>query len=224
MIFFTAIELSSCKSFKFSKKKYDIIKKGTEFSRKFTIETIFSFMTIRFRSIQMSDHFYMRIFFYNANLSANPIQSIFFLFFSALIAFFLSRFVKFFASVYRVDAHVDNFVHFSKCTISQFLLTNIYRILSKSKGLTKLRGSRVNIDFKHIEQRKHRATVFKKFLCIFIILDFACVVTDQFDFKFKPLNVNLDFSFFFQVQNSDEMMPHFFCDLITITDGHFVDR
>lgn len=175
----------------------------------------------------MSDHSYMRILSHNADLSANPVQPVFFLFSSALIAFFPSRFVKFLASVYRADAHVDNFVHSSECTISQFLLTNIDRILFGSEGLAELRGSRVAIDPKHIERRKRRATVFKKFLYILIILGFACVVTGQLDLKFKPLNVDLDFPFpffFFQVQNPGEMMSHFLGCLTTVTDGHSVGR
>ena len=139
----------------------------------------------------------MRIFFHNADLSANAVQSVFFQLFFTLIVFSSLRFIKFFANVYRVDAHVDNFVHFFECAIFSFSFMNIDRILFENEKLIKLRDNRVVIDFKYIERKKRRATVFKKFFYIFIIFGFACVVTDQFDFKFKFLNVNFDFSFLF---------------------------
>ena len=121
-------------------------------------------------------------------LSANPVQPVFLLSPPALLALFLLRFVKFLAGIYRAGAHVDNFINSSERAASQFSFTNIDRQLSGSEGLTRLCGSRVAIDSKHIERRNSSTTVCKKLLYLLVIFGFACLRAGQLDLETKPLN------------------------------------
>lgn len=115
IIFFTAIKFSTCRFSRFPEKKYDIIEKSIKFSRKFTIWIMFFFMTIKFYSIYMNNHVYIRIFFHNADFFIYSIQSVFFLLFFAFIVFSPLRFIKFLADIDCANAPVDNFVHFFEC-------------------------------------------------------------------------------------------------------------
>ena len=195
MIFFTAMKFSLNKFFKFSKEKYDIIRKNTKFFRKFTTWTIFFCLTIKFFSIHTNDHVYMRILSHYTNFSANLIQLIFFLLFFAFSDLFSLRFVKFFANICRVDVHVDNFVHFFERVISQFSFTNINEKLPENEKLIKLCDNDMIVDFKYIKRRKNRAIIFKKIIYFLVIFDFARFVIEQFDFEIKFANVDIDFSF-----------------------------
>lgn len=217
--------LSLCKSFRFLRGRYDIIRKGTEFSQKFTTWTVFSFMTVRFHSIHMSDHAYMWILSHNVNLFVNFIQSVFLLFPSALLTFSSLRFVKCFADVYHISAHINNFVHFSEWATSQFLFTNIDGELPESERLTRLCDSHVAVNFKYIEWRKISASFLKKFLHILVVFSFAHLMAGQIDLEAQLLNMNLDFPLpllLFQIQNSGEVMLHFLFYLITVTDSCFI--
>ncbi len=80
--------------------------------------------------------------------------------------------MKFLAGIYCAGAHVDNLINFSERAASQFSFTNIDRILSGSEGLTRLCGSRVAVDSKHIERK---SAIIKEIFYLPIIFGFACV-------------------------------------------------
>ena len=93
--------------------------------------------------------------------------------------------------------------------------------------MTRLCGSCVAVDPKHIEWRKSSTAVFKKILYLLIKFGFACAVAGQFDIEAKPPNVDLNFPLpllLFQVQNPGEVMPHLLFRLAAITDGHSIGR
>lgn len=89
--------------------------------------------------------------------------------------------------------------------------------------MTRLCGSNIAFDPKHIERRKSIATVVKKLSYLLVVFGFACRMAGQLDLELKPPNVDHDFPlplFLFQVQNPGEVMPHFLFCLPVVTDGH----
>lgn len=91
--------------------------------------------------------------------------------------------------------------------------------------MTRLCGSGIAVDPKHIERRKSRATVFKKRLNLLIIFGFIRLIAGQLDLKAKLPSVNLDFPLpflLFQVQNLGEVMPHLLTYLPVVTDSRSI--
>jgi len=163
----------------------------------------------------------MRILPHNTDFSANPVQPVFLLLPPALLALSPLRFVKFLAGVYRAGAHIDNFVHPTKRATSQSPFTDIDGELPGSEGLTRLCGSGLAVDPKHIERRETSATVLKKVLYILVVFSFAFLMASHFDLEAKLPSVDLDFPlplFLFKVQNPGEVMPHFLFCLAAVAD------
>ena len=145
----------------------------------------------------------------------------------AFFAFFSLKFVKFFANIHRIDAYVDNFVHFFERITFQFSFTNINEKLFENEKLIKLCDNDLIVNLKYIKRKKSRAIIFKKNRLFFVVFDFIRFVIEQLDFKVKFANVDINFLFFiffFEIQNSNEMTSHFIFYLIAVIDDRFICR
>lgn len=162
-----------CRSFRFSRGRYGITRKDSSASQKSTTWMVFSFLMVRFHPTHLSNDAYMQILPHNTDLSVNLIKLVLLLLCSALLILSSLRFIKILASIYHTGAHVDNFVHLFKWATSQFLFTNIDGELPRSKGLTRLCGSHVAVDSKHIKWRKSCVTISQKILYLLVIFSFA---------------------------------------------------
>ncbi|TIF35172.1 hypothetical protein DI029_15670, partial [Legionella pneumophila] len=107
--------------------------------------------------------------------------------------------------------------------------------LFESVELTECHLDRAADDAQAVEERigSLTATVIEKLRHLLFILSLACLMTDKYDFEAELSNVYLNLSLLcflsllcmlLQVQNSDEVMPHFFLCLVVITHCGFIGR